>query len=61
MNDKNFEDLVRDRAYQIYIRRTQSPLWDYGRLGTELGDYYQALSEIRLEQKAVTNRIKDLV
>jgi hypothetical protein len=59
--EKTFEDLVRERAYHIYIRRTQSLIWDYGRLGTQDGDYFQALHEITLEQKAVTNRIKDLV
>ncbi len=61
MNEKTFEDLVRERAYQIYIRRTLSPLWDYGHLGTQDGDYFQALKEITLEQKAVMNRVKDLV
>ena len=59
--NKTFEDLIRERAYQIYIRRTQSPIWDYGRLGTQDGDYFQALKEITLEQKALTNRVKDLV
>ena len=57
----DFEESVRRRAYEIYIRRTQSPLWDYGRLGTQDGDYFQALKEITFEQKALTNRIKDLV
>ena len=52
---------IERRAYEIYIRRTQSPLWDWGRKGTQDGDYFQALHEITLEQKAITNRIKDLV
>jgi hypothetical protein len=51
------EQLIRERAYQIYIRRTQSPLWDYGRLGTQDGDWSQAEKEILAEQKAVKNRI----
>ena len=49
------------RAYQIYIRRTQSEIWGYGQLGTAWGDWMQAEREVILEQKAVTNRIKDLV
>ena len=61
MEDKSFEDLVRERAYHIYIRRTQSEIWDYGSKGTQDGDYFQALKEITLEQKALTNRVKDLV
>ena len=55
------EELIRKRAYEIYIRRTQSEIWDWGRKGTQDGDYFQALKEILLEQKAVNNRIKDLV
>jgi len=45
------EDLIRKRAYEIYIRRTQSEIWDWGRKGTELGDHLQAEREIRKEQK----------
>ena len=46
------EDLIRKRAYEIYIRRTQSEIWDWGRKGTELGDYYQAEKEIKNEYKS---------
>lgn len=58
MSEKTFEDLVRERAYQIYIRRTQSEIWDYGRKGTQDGDYFQALKEVTLEQRAITNRVE---
>ena len=46
------EELVKKRAYEIYIHRTQSLIWDFGRLGTEKGDYYQAEREIRAETKS---------
>jgi len=59
--EKTFEDRVKERAYQIYIRRTQSTLWDYGNKGTQDGDYYQALHEIEVEEKAINNRVKDLL
>jgi hypothetical protein len=55
------EDKIRKRAYEIYIRRTQTDVWDYGRLGTPEGDWSQAEREVLLEEKAVINRIKDLV
>ena len=45
------EDDIRKRAYQIYIRRVQSEVWDYGRKGTADGDYFQALRELRDEAK----------
>ena len=40
------EDDIRKRAYEIYIRRTQSPLWSWGQLGTSEGDWAQAEQEI---------------
>jgi hypothetical protein len=46
------------RAYQIYIRRTQSELWDWGRMGTQDGDWTQAEKEILLEQRAIINRVE---
>jgi hypothetical protein len=60
-NNKTFEDLVRERAHQIYIRRTKSPIWQFGQLGTKEGDWRQAEREIQKEYSAVTNRIKDLI
>ena len=47
--EKTFDDLVKERAYQIYIRRLQSEVWDYGRKGTALGDWHQAKSELKNE------------
>ena len=40
------EELVKKRAYEIYIRRTQSEIWDWGKLGTPEGDWRQAEREI---------------
>ena len=45
------EDLIKKRVYDIWEQRCRSELWDYGRRGTKDGDYYQALYEIREEQK----------
>ena len=47
----NLEELVKNRAYEIYKRRCKLALWQYGKLGTELGDHLQAEREIRKEQK----------
>ena len=47
----DIEDLIKKRAYEIYIRRTQSELWDWGRMGSQNGDWTQAEFEVRKEQK----------
>ena len=39
------EELIKKRAYEIYIRRTQSDIWQFGQLGTQDGDWYQAEKE----------------
>ena len=33
MTEQELKHLIEVRAYQIYVRRTQSPLWDWGRMG----------------------------
>ena len=43
------EDDIRKRAYEIYVRRTQSEIWDWGKKGTSDGDWTQATLEIELE------------
>jgi hypothetical protein len=47
----NLEELVKNRAYEIYKRRCKLALWQYGKLGTPAGDWKQAEVEIRGESK----------
>jgi hypothetical protein len=43
------------RAYEIWEQRCHSELWDYGRRGTAVGDYYQAEHEIIKEKAEIKN------
>lgn len=54
-NEEIMEEKIRKRAFEIYIRRTQSDLWQYGRLGTPEGDWKQAQKEIEDERPKVNN------
>ena len=44
------EEEIKKRAYEIYIRRTLSPMWYWGQLGTKDGDWAQAEKEIKEER-----------
>ena len=55
-NDLNLEEQVKKRAYELYERRKKLAIWQYGKLGTEKGDYYEALSEIRKDKKCGLNQ-----
>jgi hypothetical protein len=47
--DINIEELIKKRAYEIYVRRTQDPIWKYGKWGTKEGDWKQAERELLKE------------
>ena len=59
MDEETLHNSVKKRAYEIYIRRTQSEIWDWGNYGTAWDDWHQAEKEVLLEQKAINNRVKD--
>lgn len=37
---------VRKRAYEIYLLRCNSDIWEYGVLGNSVGDWVQAENEV---------------
>lgn len=37
---------ISQRAYEIYLLRKESDIWEYGAKGTEHGDWVQAVQEI---------------
>lgn len=52
MTEQEYFDRVSREAYQIYLRRINSPVYEYGNIGNEKGDWYQAEDKVKTEIRA---------
>ena len=50
MDDRH--ERIKKYAYEIWLYRCNSAIWDYGRKGTQDGDWFQACHYVDAEDKA---------